>query len=237
MIEIPYGAQRWDKYGYNSDIQSSEECITPQGGAYVFPTVLGTLTAVSDSANDAAAGTGARTVTVYYTNDSYAAKSATVALDGTTPVTVATDFFRMNNARVATVGSGGKAAGNISFKVGATVYGYIAAGHTRQRQFVYTVPAGKRLKIKQINIFNVNTAANKRLIATLRATWDEKAMTRLTAGIHFMPYGEYVLSDNPVSIIYAIPKYFPEKVDIVAVGISNGTSSPSIMAAGWLEDM
>ena len=41
MIEIPYGAQRWDKYGYNPGIQSAEECITPQGGAYAFPTALG----------------------------------------------------------------------------------------------------------------------------------------------------------------------------------------------------
>lgn len=233
------GHKAWSKMGFNSDIQAAEEVVASQGGAYVFPTGAMQLQAVSsDNTQDKGGGTGALAVTVYGLDSNYAEISETITLNGSTAVDSAlSTWFRINNARVSSVGTGGKPVGNITIKgkLDGLTYGYIAAGQTRQRQFVYTVPLGKTLYITQAVVYCVHTAANKRCLVTLRATYDEKSGARLTAGKHFMAFAEAQLSDNPVSVEYPTPKKFTEKVDIIMVGISTGTAALASTMSGWLE--
>lgn len=76
------------------------------------------LEVVSSSANDAAAGTGARTVTIIYLNPSGAVLSETVTLNGTSAVaTVATNIWRILDMWCASFGSGGTNAGTITLRV------------------------------------------------------------------------------------------------------------------------
>src|SRR5213592_3904993 len=72
---------------------------------------------VSDSANDAAAGTGARTVAVVYLDANYASKTAVLTLNGLTPVALPETVMRVNMVAVSTSGTfGGNNIGNISIR-------------------------------------------------------------------------------------------------------------------------
>lgn len=104
---------------------------------------------VSTSANDTAAGTGARTVLItYYTSALGGPYTETVTLNGTTPVnTVASDICFIEKMVVTTVGSGGVNAGTISLKAstgggGATIWS-IATGANQTFGAHHYVPAGK----------------------------------------------------------------------------------------------
>lgn len=231
--------QAWSKIGYNADIQATTEIIAPQGGAYVFPTAAQHMHIKSSSDEDkgtATAGTGIRTLTIYYLDSEYREKSETVTLNGTTAVeTSASDIFRVQNVRATTTGSSYAAVGNISILNHAenVTYGYIAIGNTRQRQMVWTVPKGKNLYIKTANIYCVHIVANKRCIITLRVTYDDKAKSLLTAGLLFMPFAEAFMDDGSLSVTYTIPKKIPEKADLKVEGISSGTASVGISFAGY----
>jgi len=103
------------------------------------------MSVVSSSANDAAAGTGARALSIgYIEHGTLAAKSETVILNGTTPVlTVATNIRFINSMTMISAGSGGKNAGAITATNGGLTYGAISIGHRVQASSYRMVPAGK----------------------------------------------------------------------------------------------
>lgn len=116
---------------------------------------------VSSSANDAAAGTGARTVTIAYLDALYAAQTVTLTLNGTTPVALPVPVMRVNSLRVATSGTfGGSNIGNLSVRLagglGAT-FSYLRAGNGLARTSLYTVPAGQTFDIYSM-VLGVNRA-------------------------------------------------------------------------------
>jgi hypothetical protein len=224
--------------GFNADVQTAEEIIAPQGGVYVFPTAELTMTAVSDSVEDdpskadLSIGTGAHEITVYYLDDDYIERSVTKALNGLGAVNLAADMFRVQHARITVAGTGGLAAGNITIASGGVTYGYIAAGQSRQRQFVWTTPAGKPLYIKQSALYGVHTAANKYALITLRSNYNDKTGER---GTVFTAYAEALLTGNAIAPLYPMPKKFAEKCDIIVVGKSTGTASIALTMAGVYE--
>lgn len=116
--------------------------------AYTEQTSNARRSIVSANANDTAAGTGARTVKIYYLTSAGVEANETLTLNGTTPVnTVATNICFIEKMEVLTAGSGGVAAGIISLKAataggGATI-GTIAAGATLTFWAHHYVPAGK----------------------------------------------------------------------------------------------
>lgn len=131
--------------GRNPDIDNVMEDVWEVGGSYVFPPDTGMQMKIkSSSANDAGAGTGARTVDVHYLRVGFIEGSEMITLNGVTAVnTVATDIIRINNIHVMSVGSGGITAGNLSltdFATGLITYGYISAGINVSRQAIYTIP-------------------------------------------------------------------------------------------------
>ena len=83
---------------------------------YTEPASNAQRSMASSSANDTAAGTGARTVEItYYTTTGTGPFTETITLNGTTPVnTVATNIRFIEELDVETVGSGGANAGTIS---------------------------------------------------------------------------------------------------------------------------
>jgi hypothetical protein len=103
----------------------------------------------SSDANDTAAGTGARTVYVAGLDANYNEIEEVVTLNGQTDVLTTQSFLHINNAYVATAGSGLSAAGNIYFGDGvvtagvpATVYDIIKFDYNQRITGSYTVPAG-----------------------------------------------------------------------------------------------
>lgn len=117
--------------------------------AQVTPVVLGTTYYLrSSSANDAAGGTGARTIRVVYLDSAGALRNMDVATNGTTAVNLGAGIAFVQWATVLTAGSLGVAAGNITISsvtgaptVAQTVE-YIQAGETKSRSGRFKIPTG-----------------------------------------------------------------------------------------------
>ena len=74
-------------------------------GFYRVPTAATALEFVSDDANDDAAGTGAREVTVVGLDENWAEVTQTVVTDGLTPVALGTDLIRLYRWYVSSSGT------------------------------------------------------------------------------------------------------------------------------------
>ena len=114
------------KFGFNADIDQTEETVWDAGGLYTYPASALAMTIVSSNANDTSAGTGARTVRVIGLDANYAEVTQTVSLNGTTTVSIPTSLIRVYRAFVVTAGSGNTAAGTITIANGGTTYAQVA---------------------------------------------------------------------------------------------------------------
>lgn len=120
--------------------------------------VLSTNTAlevVSASANDTAAGTGARTLLVEAVDQDGEIFTETVTMNGTTPVALANNaLVQILNATVVTAGTGRTNAGVISFRTvsGSTKQAEMIAGTGILTECRYIVPAGKVAFIVEASI-------------------------------------------------------------------------------------
>jgi hypothetical protein len=134
--------------GYNSDVDTAWEMITPVGDLS-YPAAALQMTVSSSSVSDTAAGTGARTVLITGLDANYAVISETVTMNGQTAVTTTKSFLRINNMLVTTAGTGLANAGTIYIGSGALtsgvpaiVYNLIAVGYNNATSSQYTIPAG-----------------------------------------------------------------------------------------------
>jgi hypothetical protein len=136
-------------FGYNPDVDTSEETVWPDGGTIPHPTVASVLKISSSDANDTSAGTGAQTVYIEGVDGNFNVVSETVELNGQTAVNTTNSYLYVNSFYVATVGSGGANAGNINAGTGnvtsgvpAVLYDIIAIGYNQRTTGHYCVPAG-----------------------------------------------------------------------------------------------
>jgi hypothetical protein len=136
-------------FGYNPDVDTTEESIWPNGGTVPHPTAASVLKVSSSSADDASAGTGARTVMLVGIDGDYNEKSESVILNGQTAVNTTNSYLYVNQLYVISVGSGGVNAGNINVGTGtvtsgvpAVLYDMIAIGFNNRTTGHYCVPAG-----------------------------------------------------------------------------------------------
>jgi hypothetical protein len=226
------------KTGYNADVDAAEEDMWVVGGMYVFPAASQRMEVVSSSTADAAAGTGALTIKIWYLTNTFVEKTEVVTLTGVTPVpTVATDIYRINAFRVLTAGTGGSAAGTIDIRhiTLGTIYSRIAIGNTRARNSIYTVPVDKTLYISQLSCSVGNSAGGRYARFTLRATYDDQAQA--TSGLLY-PYYEIGIQDSAYNMHLDFPIKFPTGTDIKMSVIGDATSADAICTCtyrGWLE--
>lgn len=152
--------ERFCPFGFNTAVTTSETIWSP-GGLYTFPAAASVLTVVSDDADDAAGDTGARTVTIEGLDANYEPVSATVTMDGTSPVsTTGVSFLRVNRVYVATAGSSATNEGTITIANSTpTTLASIAAGAGIAEQCVYTVPANNTAYITRYMLSSYNSTA------------------------------------------------------------------------------
>lgn len=135
--------------GHNRDVDTATipEDIWEGGGLYPFQATAQDLEVVSDSAADAAAGTGLRTLRVEGLDADWAEQTEDVTLNGTTPVALTKKFLRVNYVTGLTAGTGLTNAGTILTRVasaGATL-AHMEPGDGRAMQAIYSVAAGKNI--------------------------------------------------------------------------------------------
>ena len=93
-----------NKYGFNPAIVDSLEDIWNAGGVLEYLSSAETMDIVSSSANDTAAGTGARTIEVAGVDNDCNPVYEIVTMNGGTEVTTVNAFYRVNRMRVMTTG-------------------------------------------------------------------------------------------------------------------------------------
>lgn len=150
------GLSYFNLSGNNGAITTTFEPLWPESEAYTFLTAnMSSPYIASSSANDTAAGTGARTVKIYGVDSSFALQSETLSLNGQTSVNLVNSYMSINFMEVLTAGSGGKNAGVIRVGTGtntagvpAVVHGHLATGFNQSQSAIYTVPANKTLLIR-----------------------------------------------------------------------------------------
>lgn len=135
--------------GNNDDVDSGTvpETIWGAGGAYSFPTTATVVTLSSTSANDAAAGTGMRTLRIFGLDSNYDELEEVVTMNGVSNVTTSNTFLRVNKAVIETSGSGNQNAGVITGTINGNTVINIAATEGSTALGLYTVPRNKTLFI------------------------------------------------------------------------------------------
>lgn len=177
------GIEVWDKWGYNTDVDSgSEETIWSIGGRIDPLTNATTLIISSNSANDiATTGTGARQVHIYGVSNTRIRLEEVVSMNGTSNVTTTNEFLGVNRMEVIESGNSWVNEGVIN-AVASSDYRPVAQiplGHSVTQQMVfYTQQAVKALANSLFyNIIKID-ALNKPTVILRGWIWDFDAHTR-----------------------------------------------------------
>ena len=201
------------KFGFNNSVDTTLATVWFQGGLYSYLSSASTLYISSSSANDTAAGTGARTVTVSGLDNNFDEKIETVSLNGQTGVELnGSTWFRVNRIVVNTAGTGGGNAGVLYVGTEATPsggvptnkYATVGIGDNQTLMMTYTIPRGYTGYITQKDV-SASSSAGKFAILSLVA--------RPFGGVFNVE--DRVLSSEGYSTIgYPYPLKFTEKTDI-----------------------
>jgi len=208
------GAFHIIKFGENLDIDGSMETIWDGGGLYTYLTTAAVVTVTSTDGDDAAAGTGARTVTVEGLDSNYNQVSETLTVGGGAG---SVEFFRVFRAFVAGSGSSGTNEGTISISSGATTLAQIrtvgsptSTGLGQTFMSIYTVPAGYTGFIYQ---WNMSTAKSDGDIFLVKRGHNDNGTWRTQDVMH--------TNQNSIERNYKFPLKIEEKSDVEVRALSN----------------
>jgi hypothetical protein len=215
--------------GYNSDVDTAWEMITPVGNLS-YPAAALQMTVSSADADDTSAGTGARTVLITGLDANYAVISETVTMNGQTAVTTTNSFLRINSMLVTTAGTSLAnegiiyiGSGTVTSGVPATIYNVIAAGFNNATSSQYTIPAGYTGYLAVARIGLAQDAGTTLITARTRFVG--------TNGIALT--GPVIVTNNGISTIdFPYPIAIAEKTRIQGEAIGGAADNE---AAGFFE--
>jgi hypothetical protein len=211
------GHRRVFKFGYNGDIDDSEETIWDVGGLYAYPASAVTMTATSSSgATDEDVE-----VTIQGVDASYNELSETVTLDASGTATTTGSFLRVYRAFVS---SDTASAGNITIANGGTTYAYISASDQQTLMALWTVPAGYTAYLFQVDTTAFTVQNNK--VATIRM------LTRELNGV-FRTQNKFDLFEGSYHLDITCPQPIPEKTDIEFRAIADSSNADLRVAASF----
>lgn len=173
------GAVYVGKYARNSDIDTgtvpeSVGANPANNNQYTyagFPSETETIQVLSDNAADAAAGTGARTIRVFYLDENKNCFDSNgeflhedFTLNGTTAVTGTNVASRVWRASILTSGSGLTNAGDITIRHSTTtanIFGYIMTGEGQTEISNFTICAGYTAYLERVTATLFDTSNNR----------------------------------------------------------------------------
>lgn len=216
-------------FGYNADIDTSEEAIWPNGGTVPNPAAASVLKISSSSTDDDGdpAGTGARTIFIAGVDGSYNVVSETITLNGQTAVNTTNSYLYVNTFYVVTVGSGGANAGIIYAGTGvvtagvpAVIYDLIATGFNNRTTAHYCVPAGFTGYMTKGVITTGQASGSTSITAYLKQHGPDNVV-RVGAVA--------TLNNGSVSYDFDPPYVIPEKncIEATAIGTASNNSASS----------
>lgn len=162
-------------FGRNADVDAAEDIWTGGGDYTGFTAAAGALEILSGSALDTAAGTGARTVRVYYLDATGVGFDVSenplfvdVTLNGVTPVALGVTALRAYKAVVLTAGSGKTNAGDLTVRQVATpsnILVSVPTGVSVSQSTNYTVPLGWTGYLQDFEVSMTDNTANRAIVA------------------------------------------------------------------------
>ena len=212
------GLSSVNKFGFNDQVPTSFEVIALGSANFTYPTSAGTVTVVSDDADDTSAGTGARTIKIQGLDGNYDFQEETITMNGTTNVTSTNTFLRVNRMEVLTAGSSNGMEGTITATIGGNEQSRMEAEYDNQTlQANYTIPAGKTGYLTRIQA--TSTKDNKAAFVGL--------FTRELNSV-FKIKQLFEIYRNNVVVDFTVPLVIPEKTDVELRGKNEGTGNVSI---------
>jgi len=145
-----------------------------------------------------------------------------VSLNGTTVVTTTQSFKAIN----AFVTISGNCAGNVTAKIGATVYAQITAGTGRNQAAIFTVPAGHSFFLARIDAFSATaTGASKYITFLNKNTFSDGRVFNVA---------ETTFAQR-MDIMRVLPFKVPEKTTLEFQAKTNSTTAEvGIFGEGYL---
>lgn len=136
------GAQTWNKFGHNNDVDIGTEVIAEFGGTFTPLVVASTLRFVSTDVADANGGTGANSLVVYGVDANYQEAIEVVTLNGTTNVDTVSTWLAINRVSIYLAGSALGNVGTITVTAitGGTTQASIPPNHGTTQQCIFTIP-------------------------------------------------------------------------------------------------
>jgi len=201
--------------------------VWPYTGILPLPAAALQMKVSSSSANDTSNGTGARTVFLEGLDASYEEISETITLNGQTEVLTTQSFLHINNAYVATAGSGLSAAGDIYFGTGtvtagvpATVYDLIKFDYNQRITGSYTIPVGFTGYLSQ-GLFSAGQPGGSAQVAGRLLTIGTDGIRRAAAIT--------TVNNGTADYVFEYPLAIPEKttLEATAQGSSNNNEASS----------
>jgi hypothetical protein len=231
-LQVARGQISWHKsvtvFGYNPDVDTSRVTVWPYTGIIPLPAVALQMKVSSSSANDTANGTGARTVYVAGLDANHDEIEEIVTLSGQTAVLTTQSFLHINNAYVATAGSGLSAAGDIYFGTGTvtagvpdTVYDLIKFDYNQRITGSYTIPAGYTGYLSQ-GLFSAGQPGGSAQVSGRLMTVGSDGVRRTIAIT--------TVNNGAADYVFEYPERIPEKttLEATAQGSSNNNAASAM---------
>lgn len=199
--------------GFNTSVGTTEETVWDEGGIYAPPSSATQVSVSSSSADDDAAGIGARSVTVVGLDSDSKLLAEDVIMDGQNGVTTSSSFTRVFRLIVLTAGSSGEnegelyvGEGTITAGVPATVYARALAGRNRSLMAVWTAPLDKRTFLQSLFVTTQGIAGARAQI---------RLVVRPPGGV-FATEDDFFISQagGPTYVNHDIPIPIPRGADI-----------------------
>ena len=199
------------KFGFNPDINGTEETIWDVGGIYAYPASAVTMTATT-TAGTPATDNGVN-ITIQGLDADYNEVSQEITLAGSGTATTTQTFLRVFRAFV----SGSQApTASVNITNGGTTYARVTLNDNQTLMAVWTVPAGYTAYIIKGNI-GTGTANNNQYIVG-------RLVSRELGGV-FRTQAKVTIQSGEIAFDFEVPVAFPEKTDIEARALSSGSNN------------
>ena len=220
------GSSAVNVFGYQASVGTVPQTVWDVDTDYTFPNTAGKLTLVSTSASD---NTSAK-VTIYGLDANWAPLVEQVTLNGTTNVTTAGTFLRINQMIMTAPGTAQISnVGTITAKINGngTIYAQINPAIGKTQMAVYSVAAGSTFYLTQVTALSGDAAGASKYMNF------QAVVTNNLTGVKFTLL--HTTWQNIYQVQRVIPLSYGQKQDISwELYTNSGNYSGSIVVEGIL---
>ncbi len=200
------------KFGFNSDINGTEETIWDVGGLYAYPSSAVVMTVTTDAGTPA--NDNGVTVIIEGLDGDFNEISDEVTLAGAGTATTTKTFFRVTRSYVS---GSQEPTGNLNITNGGTTYARITIGENQTLMAMWTVPAGYTGFLDHVNIATGTTNANQYVTAQI--------VQRTQGGVFRVMMKQTLGSGGVADFLIRYPILVPEKTDLEVRAVSSGSNN------------